>query len=69
VTIDKSLDAAKGLDALLSNRRARLWQRFVDTWEHVARDAGDDFQRTFGEPFSRAYQAQLDALTRSTPSE
>ncbi|SAL53272.1 FHA domain-containing protein [Caballeronia sordidicola] len=69
VTIDRSLEAAKGLDALLGNRRARLWQRFVDTWEHVARDAGDDFQRTFGEPFSRAYQAQLDALTRTTPSE
>jgi type VI secretion system protein len=65
-TIDKSVEQAKGIDALLGNRRARLWQRFVDTWEHVARDAGDDFQRTFGEPFSRAYQAQLDALTRST---
>lgn len=60
--IEKSLDAATGIDALLGNRRARLWQRFVDTWEHVARDAGDDFHRTFGEPFSRAYQAQLDAL-------
>ena len=74
VTIDKSVGPGKGLGALLSNRRARLWQRFVDTWEHVARDAGDDFQRTFGEPFSRAYQAQLDALihsaaTRSTSSE
>ncbi|RKT20968.1 FHA domain protein [Paraburkholderia sp. RAU2J] len=60
--IEKSLDAANGIDALLGNRRARLWQRYVDTWEHVARDAGDDFHRTFGEPFSRAYQAQLDAL-------
>jgi FHA domain-containing protein/type VI secretion system protein len=60
--IEKSLDAASGIDALLGNRRARLWQRYVDTWEHVARDAGDDFHRTFGEPFSRAYQAQLDAL-------
>ena len=69
VTIDRSVQPAKGIDALLGNRRARLWQRFVDTWEDVARDAGDDFQRTFGEPFSRAYQAQLDALTRSTPSE
>jgi type VI secretion system protein len=60
--IEKSLATATKLDALLGNRRARLWQRFVDTWQHVARDTGDDFQRTFGEPFSRAYQAQLDAL-------
>jgi type VI secretion system FHA domain protein len=63
--IERSLDAPSGLDALIGNRRARLWQRFVETWEHVARDAGDDLQRSFGEPFGRAYQAQLDALQSS----
>jgi predicted component of type VI protein secretion system len=60
--IEGSLDAPSGLEALVGNRRARLWQRFVKTWEHVSRDAGDDFQQRFGEPFGRAYQAQLDAL-------
>ncbi|MCP3725612.1 type VI secretion system-associated FHA domain protein TagH [Paraburkholderia sp. CNPSo 3272] len=60
--IEGSLDAPAGLEALVGNRRARLWQRFVKTWEHVSRDAGDDFQQRFGEPFNRAYQAQLDAL-------
>ena len=63
--IERSLDAPSGLDALIGNRRARLWQRFVETWEQVARDAGDDLQRSFGEPFGRAYQAQLDALHTS----
>jgi type VI secretion system FHA domain protein len=63
--IERSLDPPGRLDALLGNRRARLWQRFVETWEHVARDAGDDLQRSFGEPFGRAYQAQLDALQSS----
>jgi type VI secretion system FHA domain protein len=63
--IERSLDAPSGLDALIGNRRARLWQRFVETWEQVARDAGDDLQRSFGEPFGRAYQAQLDALQSS----
>ncbi|MFM0254909.1 type VI secretion system-associated FHA domain protein TagH [Paraburkholderia sediminicola] len=63
--IERSLDAPTGFDALIGNRRARLWQRFVETWEHVARDAGDDLQRSFGEPFGRAYQAQLDALQSS----
>lgn len=63
--IERSLDAPSGFDALIGNRRARLWQRFVETWEHVARDAGDDLQRSFGEPFGRAYQAQLDALKSS----
>ncbi|MEX3951462.1 type VI secretion system-associated FHA domain protein TagH [Paraburkholderia sp. EG287B] len=60
--IERSLDAPSGLEALVGNRRARLWQRFVKTWEQVSRDAGDDFQQRFGEPFGRAYQAQLDAL-------
>ncbi|MFM0083672.1 type VI secretion system-associated FHA domain protein TagH [Paraburkholderia sediminicola] len=63
--IERSLDPPTGLDALIGNRRARLWRRFVETWEHVARDAGDDIQRSFGEPFGRAYQAQLDALQSS----
>ncbi|MCP3708734.1 type VI secretion system-associated FHA domain protein TagH [Paraburkholderia sp. CNPSo 3274] len=60
--IERSLDAPSGLEALVGNRRARLWQRFVKTWEQVSRDAGDDFQQRFGEPFGRAYQAQLEAL-------
>jgi type VI secretion system protein len=66
--IERSLEPPRGLDALIGNRPRRLWQRFVETWEHVARDAddaGDDIQRSFGEPFSRAYQAQLDALHSS----
>jgi type VI secretion system FHA domain protein len=63
--IERALGAPTGIDALIGNRRARLWQRFVETWEHVARDAGDDLQRSFGEPFGRAYQAQLDALQSS----
>ncbi|RKE36307.1 FHA domain protein [Paraburkholderia sp. BL23I1N1] len=63
--IERSLDPPGRLDALIGNRRARLWQRFVEIWEHVARDAGDDIQRSFGEPFGRAYQAQLDALQSS----
>ncbi|WP_322029019.1 type VI secretion system-associated FHA domain protein TagH [Paraburkholderia sp. J76] len=60
--IERSLDAPAGLEALVGNRRARLWQRFVKTWEQVSRDAGDEFKQRFGEPFGRAYQAQLDAL-------
>jgi type VI secretion system FHA domain protein len=63
--IERSLDPPGRLDAFIGNRRARSWQRFVEIWEQVARDAGDDLQRSFGEPFGRAYQAQLDALQSS----
>ncbi|MEI5999924.1 type VI secretion system-associated FHA domain protein TagH [Paraburkholderia bengalensis] len=60
--IERSLDASGRFHAIVSNRKARLWQRYVKTWERVSRDTGDDFQQRFGEPFGRAYQAQLDAL-------
>ncbi|WP_250517081.1 type VI secretion system-associated FHA domain protein TagH [Caballeronia sp. INDeC2] len=60
--IERSLDAPSRLDAIVGNHKARLWQRFVKTWDQVSRDAGDDFQQRIGEPFGRAYQAQLDAL-------
>lgn len=60
--IERSLDAPGRFHAIVGNRKARLWQRYVKTWERVSRDTGDDFQQRFGEPFGRAYQAQLDAL-------
>jgi predicted component of type VI protein secretion system len=60
--IERSLDAPGRFQAIVGNRKARLWQRYVKTWERVSRDTGDDFQQRFGEPFGRAYQAQLDAL-------
>jgi type VI secretion system protein len=65
--IERSLDAPSRFDAIVGNHRARLWRRYVKTWEQVSRDAGDDFQQRFGEPFGRAYQAQLDAL--QTPKD
>lgn len=61
--IEQKLPPAGRLEAVLSNRHARLWNQFVATWEDTLRHAGDDFQQVFGEPFSRAYQAQLDALS------
>jgi type VI secretion system FHA domain protein len=60
--IDASLRPGSRFEEMFVNRRARLWQKFVDTYEHAIRDVGDDFQQAFGEPFSRAYQAQLDAM-------
>jgi type VI secretion system FHA domain protein len=63
--IEAGLRPASGVAGLLVNHRARLWQQFVDTYEHAVRHADDDFQQTFGESFSRAYHAQLSAMSRA----
>ena len=33
--------------------------------EAIAREAGDDFQKLFGEAFNDAYEAQIDAMHRA----
>jgi type VI secretion system protein len=63
--IQASLRPASRVAGLLVNHRAHLWQQFVATYEHAVRHADDDFQQTFGEPFSRAYHAQLSAMNRT----
>ena len=50
------------LDKVLSNRKAKLWDRFVELQAGIAREAEDDFQKLFGEAFNDAYEAQIDAL-------
>ncbi|HEX4509470.1 MAG TPA: type VI secretion system-associated FHA domain protein TagH [Burkholderiaceae bacterium] len=63
--IEASLRPASRVEGLLVNQRARLWQQFVDTYEHAVRHADDDFQQTFGESFNRAYHAQLSAMSQA----
>jgi type VI secretion system protein len=63
--IEASLRPASRVEGLLVSRGARLWQQFVDTYEHAVRHADDDFQQTFGEPFNRAYHAQLSAMSQA----
>ncbi|WP_296653546.1 type VI secretion system-associated FHA domain protein TagH [Paraburkholderia sp.] len=53
------------LDRVLSNPKAKLWDRFVELRESIAREAQDDFQKLFGEAFNDAYEAQIDAMHRA----
>jgi type VI secretion system FHA domain protein len=53
------------LDRVLSNRKAKLWDRFVELREGIAREAQDDFQKLFGKAFNEAYEAQVDAMQRA----
>lgn len=61
--IEKRLDEPGVFDRVLSsNRKAAMWDQLVALHAEIARDADDDFQRLFGEPFAHAYQAQIDRL-------
>ncbi|CAB3751069.1 type VI secretion system-associated FHA domain protein TagH [Paraburkholderia humisilvae] len=60
--IEARLRPAGRIEAVLSSREARLWSVYVDTWQQTKQRAGDDFQHAFREPFTRAYQAQLNAF-------
>jgi FHA domain-containing protein/type VI secretion system protein len=47
---------------LLSNRKAKLWDRLVELYGEIAREADDDLQRLYGEKFSEAYEEQVARL-------
>lgn len=60
--LDAQLTEQGVMDKLLSNRKAKLWDRFVEMQAQVARESDDDFQKLFGKAFNDAYEAQIDAL-------
>ncbi|TAK85239.1 MAG: type VI secretion system-associated FHA domain protein TagH [Aquabacterium sp.] len=51
------------LDSLLPmNRRAKLWELYLQHYEAVKTEAQDDFHNLFGRAFLQAYEEQLDRL-------
>ena len=51
------------LDSLLPmNRRAKLWELYLQHYEAVRSEAQDDFHNLFGRAFLQAYEEQLDRL-------
>jgi FHA domain-containing protein/type VI secretion system protein len=66
--IEQRLGDKGGLSSVLpGQRKARLWDALSDQHQQLARAAGDDFQRVFGEAFAKAYRAQLEQLRHSPP--
>jgi predicted component of type VI protein secretion system len=45
-----------------ANRRARLWDVYVEHYREVRGEAQKDFQRCFGQAFREAYEAQVRSL-------
>ena len=54
------------IDAVLPmNRRAKLWELYVEHYQQVQDEAQDDFHELFGKAFVKAYEQQLDRLEAS----
>jgi type VI secretion system protein len=61
--IERRLAVPTVMDKMLSaNRKAKLWDRLVELYGEIAREADDDLQRLFGEKFSEAYEEQVARL-------
>lgn len=61
--IEQRLTEPGRIERLLAgSRKARLWDRLVESYGELARDADEDLQRLFGEKFSVAYEQQVERL-------
>ena len=66
VKVEQHLALPTVMDKMLSaNRKARMWDRFIEVYGVIARDADDDLQRLFGEQFSAAYEDQVERLRQA----
>lgn len=61
--LERRLTTHSVLDALLPmNRKAKLWELFLEHYRSIRDDAEDDFHELFGKAFVQAYQAQVERL-------
>ncbi|KQQ97217.1 type VI secretion system-associated FHA domain protein TagH [Massilia sp. Leaf139] len=61
--IEARLAVPTVMDKMLSsNRKAKMWDRLVELYGEIAREADDDLQRLYGERFSEAYEQQVARL-------
>jgi FHA domain-containing protein len=61
--LGKRLTDASFLDDLLPmNRKAKLWDQFVERYAAISGEAREDFNAAFGKAFRRAYEAQVKSL-------
>ncbi len=64
--IERRLAEPTVMDKMLSaSRKAKLWDRMVDVYGEIAREADDDLQHLYGEKFSEAYEEQVARLRQA----
>lgn len=61
--LERQLSPGGVLDALVPmNRRARLWELYLQHYGRIHENAREDFQELFGKAFVKAYEEQVDAV-------
>jgi FHA domain-containing protein len=61
--LEAKLAGKSVLDSVLPmNRKAKLWELYLQHFEAIRNEAHDDFQSLFGRAFLAAYEQQLDRL-------
>jgi len=64
--IKQEADRQAGLDRLLPNaRKAKCWDLFVAAFDEIADDVSEDFMQLFGDAFNRAYDDQVERLSKA----
>ena len=64
--IEQRLQVPTVMDKMMaSNRKAKMWERLVELYQDMSREADDDFQRLFGETFGQAYEEQIERLRQA----
>jgi FHA domain-containing protein/type VI secretion system protein len=61
--IEAAMEPGGVMDKMMgASRKARMWDRMVEQYGAIAREADDDFQRLFGDKFAAAYEEQIARL-------
>ncbi|MBA5638460.1 type VI secretion system-associated FHA domain protein TagH [Duganella sp. LX20W] len=61
--VEATMEPAGVMDKMMSaSRKARMWDRMVEQYGAITREADDDFQRLFGDKFAAAYEEQIARL-------
>ncbi|MEY4766825.1 MAG: hypothetical protein RI907_3498 [Pseudomonadota bacterium] len=61
--LEAKLSGRSVMDSLLPmNRRAKLWELYLQHYDSVRTEAQEDFHNLFGRAFLQAYEEQLDRL-------
>ncbi len=64
--VESRLDGGSALGKLIPGvNKARLWEFYKAIYNEMSEAADDDFQHLFGSHFRKAYEDQLDRITRS----
>jgi FHA domain-containing protein len=66
--LEAKLTSRSVLDSVLAmNRKAKLWELYLQHFESIRDEAQEDFHTLFGKAFLEAYEDQLERLSQNGP--